>query len=152
MRAAKGGKMADGTQEKAYLTEHFTTGCILHGKIRDLEEIKRQIIDKHVETGCLRMIKPVYSQSSLLIVSESELQVQSQSQSQLQLQLHQLKRDPSHNHNFYLAFILNGEVKYCEQVREYISRYAEKGLITAVMTPYTKEKQYIVEAKEAEIE
>ncbi|MBU7009251.1 MAG: hypothetical protein HXS46_01070 [Theionarchaea archaeon] len=137
--------MADGTQEKAYLTEHFTTGCILHGKIRDLEEIKRQIIDKYVETGCLRMIKPVYSQRSLLIASESELQVHSQSQSQLQLH-HQLKRDPSHNHGFCLAFILNGEVKYCEQVREYISRYVEKGLIAAVMTPYTKEKQYIVNA------
>ncbi len=150
MRATKGGKMADGTQEKAYLTEHFTTGCILSGKIRDLEEIKRQIIDKYVETGFLRMIKPVYSQSSLLIVGESELQVQSQSQSQLQLQLHQLKGDPSHEHGFCLAFILNGEVKYCEQVREYISRYVEKGLITAVMTPYTKEKQYIVEAKETE--
>ncbi len=142
--------MADGTQEKAYLTEHFTTGCILHGKIRDLEEIKRQIIDEYVETGCLKMIKPVYSQRSLLIVGESELQVQSQSQ--LQLQLHQVKGDPSHNHGFCLAFILNGEVKYCEQVREYISRYAEKGLITAVMTPYTKEKQYIVKAKEAETE
>ena len=143
--------MADGTQEKAYLTEHFTTGCILSGKIRDLEEIKRQIIDKYVETGYLRMIKPVYSQSSLLIVGESELQVQTQSQLQLQLH-HQVKGDPSHNHGFCLAFILNGEVKYCEQVREHISRYTEKGLITAVMTPYTKEKQYIVEAKEAETE
>jgi len=75
----KGGKMADGTQEKAYLAEHFTTGCILRGKIKDLEEIKRQIIEMYVETGCLRMIKPIYSQRSLLIVGESELQSQSQS-------------------------------------------------------------------------
>ena len=84
-------------------------------------------------------------------MGESELQVQSQSQLQLQLH-HQAKGDPSRNHGFCLAFILNGEVKYCEQVREYISRYAEKGLITAVMTPYTKEKQYIVEARKAETE
>jgi len=38
-------------------------------------------------------------------------------------------------------------VKYCEQVKEYIGGYTEKGLITAVMTPYTKERQYIVRAE-----
>jgi len=36
----EGEKMVDGIGKKACLTEHFTTGCILCGKIQYLEEIK----------------------------------------------------------------------------------------------------------------
>jgi hypothetical protein len=47
--------MIDG-KRRAYLREYFTTACILHGKITDLEEIKAYIVGAYVEKGLLEMI------------------------------------------------------------------------------------------------
>ena len=124
--------MADEIGKKAYLKEHFTTACILCGKLQYLEEIKRYIIKTYVEKGVLKMIRPTYSKRSLSVVTESHYRRK------------EILESVPDGEDYYLAFVLNGEVTYTEQVKEYISTYVEKGVIELEMTPYSKERQYIV--------
>ena len=128
----EGEKMADGTGKKAYLEEHFTTACILCGKIQYLEEIKRYIIETYVEKGVLKMIKPTYSKRSLSVVTESHYH------------LYEKQDSKGERGDFFLTFVLRGEVTYTEQVKEYIGTYVKKGVVSLEKTPYSKEKQYIV--------
>ena len=122
--------MVDGNRQKAYLVEHFTTACILCGKIEYLEEIKAHIIKTYIEPGLLKMIKPTYLRKAPSVVTESQ---------------YQYKEQPEEvdGEDYYLAFVLKGEIRHTEQVKEYISTYSEKG-VTLKMTPYSKEKQFIV--------
>jgi len=124
--------MADGIDQRSYLEEHFTTGCILCGKIQYLEEIKEYIIKTYVKNGLLKMIRPTYSKRSLSVVTESHYRRK------------EILESVPDGEDYYLAFVLNGEVTYTEQVKEYISTYVEKGVIELEMTPYSKERQYIV--------
>jgi len=107
--------MADGKGKKAYLKEHFTIACILCGKIQYLEEIKKYIIKTYVKKELLIMIKPTYSKRSLSVVTESDYH------------LYEKQGSESEPENFFLTFVLRGEVTYTEQVKEYIGTYAKKG-------------------------
>jgi hypothetical protein len=124
--------MADGIGKKEYLEEYFTTACILCGKIQYLEEIKRYIIKTYVEKGVLKMIRPTYSKQSLSVVTESDYH------------LYEKQNSTGECGDFFLTFVLRGEVTYTEQVKEYIGTYVEKGLVSLEKTPYSKEKQFIV--------
>jgi hypothetical protein len=123
--------MIDG-KRKAYLREYFTTACILHGKVTDLEEIKAYIVGAYVEKGLLEMIRPTYSRKPLCVVCESVSVYE---------KVHVLEGDDES----YLTFILRGEPRYTEEVKQYIAEYVNEGLIALETTGYTKEKQYIVE-------
>jgi hypothetical protein len=120
-------------KRRAYLREYFTTACILHGKITDLEEVEAYIVDTYVEKGLLEMIRPTYSRKPLCVVCESV--------SVYEKGVHSLEGD----HESYLTFILRGEPKYTEEVKQYIAGYVNEGLIAMETTGYTKEKQYIIE-------
>ena len=123
-------------KEREYLHEHFTVTHILYGKIEYLEDIKKYLIGTYVEKGLLRIIKPTYSKKCLFAVNESHYQpYENQSSSEYE-------NDGGH---FYFAYVLRGEVTYCEQVKKYITDvYVKKGLVDMTTTPYSKEKQYIV--------
>ncbi len=57
--------------------------------------------------------------------------------------LYEKQGSESEPENFYLTFVLRGEVTYTEQVKEYIDCYVKKGLVSSERTLYSKEKQYI---------
>jgi len=126
-------------KEREYLHEHFTVTHILYGKIEYLEDIKKYLIGTYVEKGFLRIIKPTYSKKCLFAVNESHYSLY-ENQS-----LPEYENDGG---DFYFAYVLRGEVTYCEQVKKYITDvYVTKGLVDMTATPYSKEKQYIVKAQ-----
>ena len=118
--------MIDGREK--YLREHFTTACILKGKVSYLEEIKKYIVDMYVRKGFLKMVKPTYSRK-ISITDEFQC----------------IQKSFSQSDGLYLAFILRGEVLYCEQVYGFIHSFVEQGLVTMETTPYSKGKQFIRE-------
>ena len=122
-------KMKDGNRTE-YLREYFTTGYLLQGEITDLEEIKQYIITQYVNNGLLKMIKPTYSTRTLSITRKEVLQ----------------RTCTNRGDTYILGFVLRGEVRHCEEIRAHIRSYVERGVIQLETSPYTKEKQYIVEA------
>ncbi len=124
--------MADEIDQRSYLEEHFTTGCILCGKIQYLEEIKKYIIKTYVKNGLLKMIRPTYSKRPLSVVTESHYRKKEVSES------------VPDSEDYYFAFVLNGEVTYTGQVKEYIKTYVEKGVVELDVTLYSKERQFVV--------
>jgi len=126
-------------KEREYLHEHFTVTHILYGKIEYLEDIKKYLIGTYVEKGLLRIIKPTYSKKCLFAVNESHYSLyENQSSSEYE----------NDGEDYYFAYVLRGEVTYCEQVKKYITDvYVTKGLVGMTTTPYSKEKQYIVKAQ-----
>lgn len=126
-------------QEKEYLHEHFTVTCILYGKIKYLDEIKHYIVKTYVEKGLLKIIKPTYSKKRLCAVNESCYSPHEDQSS---------SDNENSGEDFYFACVLRGEITSCERVKTYITdTYVRKGVVDLTMTPYSKEKQYIVEAQ-----
>ena len=123
--------MKDGIRTE-YLHEYFTTAYLLQGEITDLEEIKQYIIARYVNNGLLKLIKPTYSTRTLSITRERGLERICKSQGDM----------------YILGFILRGEVRHCEEITAYIRSYVEKGSVHLETSPYSKEKQYIVEANQ----
>ena len=126
-------------KEREYLHEHFTVTHILYGKIEYLEDIKKYLIGAYVEKGLLRIIKPTYSKKCLFAVNESHYQPEENQTSS------EYEND---GEDYYFAYVLRGEVTYCEQVKKHITDvYVTKGLVDMTTTPYSKEKQYIVKTQ-----
>ena len=123
--------MKDGNRTK-YLHEYFTTAYLLQGEITDLEEIKHYIIAQYVNTGLLKLIKPTYSTHTLSIKQKREPE----------------RTFKNRKDTYTLGFILRGEVRHCEEITAHIHSYVERGSVRLETSPYSKEKQYIVEVNQ----
>ncbi len=127
--------MRDGEiPSRNYFREYFNIGCILRGEVKYLEEIKEYIIE-YVEKGLVKLIKPTYSKNPISMVTEG--------------QRWDCKEGPSERaDDFNFACVLRGEVKYLEEIKEYIVReYVEKELVNLVKIIYSKDKIFIHEAR-----
>jgi hypothetical protein len=58
--------------KKEYLSELFNFACVLRGEVKHLEEIKEHIIQKYVDNGLIKLIKPTYDKSEIYILTESQ--------------------------------------------------------------------------------
>ncbi|MGD2247807.1 MAG: hypothetical protein PVF58_05325 [Candidatus Methanofastidiosia archaeon] len=58
--------------KKEYLSELFNFACVLRGEVKHLEEIKEHIVQKYVDSGLIKLIKPTYDKSEIYILTESQ--------------------------------------------------------------------------------
>lgn len=58
--------------EEAYLEELFNFGVVLRGKVKELEEIKAWIVEKYVDTGRVKLIKPMYEKKEIYVLTEEQ--------------------------------------------------------------------------------
>lgn len=58
--------------KKEYLSELFNFACVLRGEVKYLEEIKEHIIQKYVDSGKVKLIKPTYDKDEIYILTESQ--------------------------------------------------------------------------------
>jgi hypothetical protein len=58
--------------KKEYLSELFNFACVLRGEVKHLEEIKEHIIQKYVDNGLIKLIKPTYDKNEIYILTESQ--------------------------------------------------------------------------------
>lgn len=114
--------------------EYFNLGLVLYGELKYLEEIKEHIIDNYCYTHIVKLIWPKYGKNNFLIVDESDYHKYTEFQP--------VCTDDSDN--FYFAFILRGEVKNLEKIRDYIDQYVVKDEIEVVELMYAKKRLYIV--------
>jgi len=60
------------TQRKKYLSERFNYACVLRGEVKHIEEIKEHIVQKYVDTGLIKLIRPTYDKTELYILTDQE--------------------------------------------------------------------------------
>ena len=119
-----------------YLVEIFNLAFVLHGELKDLEEIKHFIIKEYHNKKLLKLIKPTYAKEEFLIVDETEWQ---------QIKKQMTKISPDESDSFYLAFILRGEVEYLEEIKNVIIQEPLE-----CESIYSKEKLFIVKKSQWE--
>jgi len=100
-----------------------------------LEEIKQYIIKNFVNTRLLKLIKPTYAKSDFSIVHEQGYKAYNRFKKDTE------KKRFDKSDIFYFAFVLRGEVKDIETIRDYI---AKQYLVEIVTVNYDKEKLFIV--------
>jgi hypothetical protein len=121
--------------------EYFNCAFVLYGNVRYLEDIKKYIIKNFVNTGLLKLIKPTYAKEGLLIVDKSEYMAYNRFKKEIN------KKNFDKSDKFNFAFILRGEVKDIETIRDYI---AKQYLVKVIIVNYDKEKLYIVDKSQWE--
>lgn len=120
-----------------YLVEIFNLAFVLHGELIDLEAIKHFIIKEYHNKKLVKLIKPTYAKEEFLIVDETEWQ---------QIKNQKVKESPDESNNFYFAVILRGEIKYLEEIKNFIIQRPVK----VCESIYSKEKLFIVKKSQWE--
>lgn len=123
-------------QRRYFYKEYFNLGIVLHGEANDLEEIKNYIIVTFVYNRLVRLLKPTYKEGKLCILNESEYREYKKVNEKKE------RKIIDESERFHFAFILRGEVKHLEEIKEYINQYKSVELITAT---YEIDRLYIVE-------
>jgi hypothetical protein len=59
-------------EEREYLSELFNFACVLRGEVKYLEEIKEHIIQKYVQKGMVKLIKPTYQKNEIYILTDNQ--------------------------------------------------------------------------------
>jgi hypothetical protein len=116
--------------------EYFNCAFVLYGSVRYLEDIKLYIIKNFVNTRLLKLIKPTYAKDNFSIVNEQEYKASKHFKKGTE------KKGFDKSDKFNFAFVLRGEVKHIEKIRDYI---AKQYLIKVITVKYDKEKLYIVD-------
>ena len=122
-------------KDKGFYKEYFNCGFVLFGSVRYLEDIKEYIIKNFVNKGLLKLIKPTYAKEGLLIVDKSEYMAYNRFKKGTE------KKGFDKSDKFNFAFILRGEVKDIETIRDYI---AKQHSVKEVTVNYDKERLFIV--------
>ena len=60
------------TQRREYLSETFNFACVLRGEVKHIEKIKEHIVQKYVDSGLIKMIRPTYDKNEIYILTEEE--------------------------------------------------------------------------------
>ena len=122
-------------KNEGYYKEYFNCAIVLYGNVKYLEDIKQYIIKNFVNTGLLKLIKPTYSKERLFIVNEQEYKAYKHFKKGTE------KKDFDKSDKFNFAFVLRGEVKDIETIRDYI---AQQHTVKVVTVKYDKKRLYIV--------
>lgn len=123
-------------KDKEYFKDYFNCALVLHGNVKFLEELKQYIIENYVNTGLVKLIKPMYAKEDFSIVNEPEYKAYKNFKKK-RIE----KKSPDESDKFYFAFILRGEVKHIEKIRDHIAQYSSAKEVTI---NYDKERLFIV--------
>jgi len=123
-------------RDRGYFHEFFNAAFVLKGEIVHLEKIKMHIIENFVYEDTLGLVKPIYSKNPLIITDGYHFRTKKTEGCE------PLLEEPLENDDFYLAFVLRGEVRYIEEVKEYIRNY--EGELGYAWTPYSEQRLFIV--------
>ena len=121
--------------------EYFNCAFVLYGSVKYLEKIKKHIIKNFVNTGLLKLIKPTYAKERLFIVDESEYKAYNRFKKGTE------KKGFDKSDKFNFAFILRGEVKDIETIRDYI---AKQHSVKEITVNYDKDRLFIVDKSQWE--
>lgn len=59
-------------REREYLNEFFNFAAVLRGDVKNLEEIKKYIVENYVNKGLVKLIKPTYDKKELYILTDEQ--------------------------------------------------------------------------------
>lgn len=59
-------------REREYLNEFFNFAAVLRGDVKNLEEIKKYIVENYVNRGLVKLIKPTYDKKELYILTDEQ--------------------------------------------------------------------------------
>lgn len=131
---------------REYYRMHFNLALVLRGELKILKEIEEYIMNFSVSNE-VTLIEPIFTQENLCIVKEQERRTHKFKEKGLHAPL-----EPPKNEHRTFACVLQGKIKPLEKIKMHIiDHYSLDGLIESFKTTYSRDKLYIVNESEEQI-